>query len=141
MLIKDAMSRPARTIPESADCRDAAGVMIEDHIGSVLVVPGSETVPSGILTESDLLRETHETDDPLSEHDVAEVMSSPLVTVDPDRTLSFALDLMLEHGIKRLPVMHDLEPVGVVSLTDIAFQHDDIRAEALKLSRREGRWS
>jgi len=54
---------------------------------------------------------------------VGDVMSKPLIVVDPEASLEGALELMFEKGVKKLTVVKDKELVGLITMTDIARIH------------------
>lgn len=140
MRVRDAMSSPVVTVPVDVTLREAAAAMSRNGIGCVLVTAEAEEPPRGILTESDALRAAGRRDVPLSSIPVREVASHPLVTVQPHRTLGYAVDTMVEHGVKRLPVVDGMEAVGIVTLTDIALRHDEIKSEGVELGEARKRW-
>lgn len=96
--------------------QDAAQRMVAERVSSLLVVgPGV----SAILTDRDL-RSRVLAEGRGSEVPVAEVMSSPLVTIDEDEPAEEALLSMLEHGVHHLPVTgHGGGVIGVVSDSDL----------------------
>jgi CBS domain-containing protein len=55
---------------------------------------------------------------------VGEIASRELTTIDPDESVDSAVALMRERSIRRLPVVEDGRPVGIVSLGDLALERD-----------------
>ncbi|MFJ3309981.1 CBS domain-containing protein [Streptomyces sp. NPDC086549] len=55
---------------------------------------------------------------------VADLCGEELVTITPDEDLDRAVELMREHSVRRLPVVDGDEPVGVISLSDLAIERD-----------------
>src|SRR5690242_20738767 len=135
MRVADIMSKQLITLLPGHSVRHAAQIMLEQGVSGVPVVDADQVV--GILTEGDLLRrvelstEGNRTRLPLSAagtardfvrtHSwrVADVMSSPVVTVDQDMSLADAAILLSTRGIKRVPVLHDGRLVGVLSRADL----------------------
>jgi CBS domain-containing protein len=79
---------------------------------------------AGILTDRDIVvRAIAEGRDPGSTT-VGEVCSSDLTTLTPDQSIDDAVRLMREHDVRRLPVVQDGRPVGIVSLGDLAVELD-----------------
>jgi len=74
----------------------------------------------GIVTERDLLKRVVAESKDANETKVRDVMSSPLVVIEPSTDLEEAVKLMFQMKIKKLPVVDDKRLVGLVSLTDIA---------------------
>jgi predicted transcriptional regulator len=114
--VAEVMTTPVRTVPGDLSAREAASVLVEDGIGSVVVAE-----PAGIVTKTDLVRAIHERID-FDGTTVADLMSSPIVTVGPDDDVRTVVDRMEEHGVKRLVVASasESEPVGVVTVSDLA---------------------
>lgn len=100
----------------------AAEKMRDNDVGDVIVTDGGEIV--GILTDRDIVvRLIAEGGDPMS-CPVGEIASLDLTVVAPDTDLDEALALMRQRAVRRLPVVEDGKPVGVVSLGDLALEHD-----------------
>jgi CBS domain-containing protein len=97
--------------------RAAAGRMWEQQTGSLLVIDERRLV--GIVTERDLLRAVGQGKD-VDGTTVAEIMTTSLVTIDPDMSVHDAARLMAADWIRHLPVLVDEQVVGVVSLRDLA---------------------
>lgn len=119
MQVKDLMSTPPVTVGADATLQEAIEVMLEQRVGSAIVVDGGLR---GIITRSDVLRAAYVAGGDLDAIAVTRGMSGDLVTTDPDTSVRQALQLMEVHDIKKLPVVENLELVGVVTMTDIA-QH------------------
>ena len=73
----------------------------------------------GIMTQRDVLRKVVAADRPLLNVTVADLMSSPLITVSPDTTIKQCSIIMLDANIRRAVVMKSGKLVGIVSDTDI----------------------
>lgn len=58
------------------------------------------------------------------ERTVASACSDDVITVAPEEDLDHAVELMREHSVRRLPVMEQGHPVGIVSLGDLAIESD-----------------
>ena len=120
--IKDLMIRKVITVDSDYTVKHAANVMNRFDVGCVVVVEKERVV--GILTERDILKRMVAVARDPEKTFVREVMSRPVVVVGPDVTLDYAIMLMFEHKIKKLPVMESHygkeKLVGLVTLTDIA---------------------
>ena len=136
----DFMTRNVITIPESQTMKQASKLIYEDNIGSIVIlkegsgsnlddnVSGSTTekkeipIPIGIVTERDIARTVgfaakHSIfgDIPLSE-----LMSKPLITIQPGASLKDAVALMQQKDIRRLPIIDkDGQLVGIITEKDI----------------------
>ncbi len=110
------MTRDVAVVEAGQPIADAVKVMAERGIGSLVVVEDGEV--TGILTETDLLRYVSSGgDDHMS---VADMMSSPAVSVEACTPLLDASEVMHSHGFRRLPIVDGGELVGIVTETDIA---------------------
>jgi signal-transduction protein with cAMP-binding, CBS, and nucleotidyltransferase domain len=109
--IDDVLSRPVRSVTPDTPAREAAAVLLDEGIGSVVVADAE-----GIVTKTDLLAGI---DDGRIEAPVSELMTEPVVTVPRDADVGTAIDRMHEYEIKRVVVEDDTEPVGIVSTTDV----------------------
>lgn len=132
------MSSPAITATRDSTLADAVDTMLEHRIGSVVVVAAA---PVGILTRTDVLVALRSADDPpLSSISVETAMSSPPVTIAPSSAIETAVRLMAEHEIKRLPVMDELQLVGIVTMTDLATHLPERVQEVRAAIERTNRW-
>jgi CBS domain-containing protein len=118
MLVKHVMSSPVFTIDEEATVNKAARLMDEHELGCIIVA-SKEGKPLGIITERDLVKRVLAKNAKASKLSAKEVMTSPLITVDPDETLSDAAKRMSELNIRRLGVMYKGNLVGLISSKDI----------------------
>jgi len=118
MLVKDIMSSPAITVDEDTTIEKAAQLMADGHIGCILVT-SKEGKPLGIITESDFVTRVLAKNIQPSKLTAKEVMTSPLITIDPDETLSEAARRMSQLNIRRLGVMYKGNLVGIISSKDI----------------------
>jgi CBS domain-containing protein len=109
--------RPPVWLPADATIRDAARVMRDEHISSVLL----RTDPAGIVTDRDL-RNRVLGEDLGPELPAARVCSRPLRTVPAATPLYEAWRTLLDAGVNHLPVVRDDEIVGVLTSTDLLRQ-------------------
>jgi len=117
LLVRDIMTRNVKTVRTDDSVLSVVRKMNKFRIGSLIVTNNGR--PVGIITERDILEKIVEQRlDPeavLARH----IMSSPLVTIDPNTPVEDAARLMAEKQIKRLAVVEDDKLVGIVSSTDI----------------------
>jgi len=105
------------TISGEASIKEAAEVMLEHNIGSIIVVENGK--PIGIVTKSDLLsRVLVKCRDP-RECKAREVMSSPLISVKKDTPILEAMRTLKNRKVRRLLVCDGEKLVGIVSETDL----------------------
>ena len=120
--IADVKTPDPRTIDLTEPAVAAARAMAEDDIGDVLVVDGDRL--HGIVTDRDIaIRVVAEGRDPESTA-LRDVCSTGLVTLSPDESVDEAARVMAEQAVRRLPIVHDGRPVGIVSLGDLAMEKD-----------------
>jgi len=118
MLVRDIMSSPAITIDENETVNKAAQLMEKHDVGCVIVT-SKQGKPLGIITERDLVVRILAKKTQPSRIMAKEVMSSPLITIDPGVTLSEAARRMSRLNIRRLGVIYKGNIVGLVSSKDI----------------------
>jgi CBS domain-containing protein len=120
--IEAIMTRDPRTVDASDSVLDAARIMRDDDIGDVVVLDGGAV--TGIITDRDIVvRVVAEGRDP-SSTPVSEACTTGIATIEPDASVDDALRLMREKDIRRLPVVEDGRPVGIVSLGDLAVERE-----------------
>lgn len=88
-------------------------MMLSNNIGSIVVVTNSK--PVGIITERDIIEKVVNARRDPNETTAKEIMTSPIVTVEYDRSVSEALKLIREMGRRRLAVTKNGKLVGVVT--------------------------
>ncbi|CAL9350007.1 CBS domain-containing protein [Streptomyces sp. DH-12] len=120
--VRDIMTAAPVTVGPHTSVAQVARIMRDRDLGAVLVT--DEGRLRGLVTDRDLVvRSVAEGVDP-EETTVAGACSDDLVTVRPDDELDLAVRLMREHAVRRVPVVEDEHPVGVVSLGDVAMERD-----------------
>lgn len=109
--------------------RQAATLLADKRIGALPVMAGEEVV--GIFSERDLLYCIAREGESALARPVAEVMTSPPITVEPSVDALHALSLMTRRRIRHLPVVKDGRMLGFVSIGDLVkFRMDRIEEEA-----------
>jgi signal-transduction protein with cAMP-binding, CBS, and nucleotidyltransferase domain len=99
--------------------QDAAKLMCEKQVGSVIVSEKTGGAPIGMLTEWDLVSRVIAPGKDVAKTTVRQVMSSPLIKIDASASLGDALRLMTNRGIRRLAVFEDGVLAGVVAQNQI----------------------
>lgn len=116
--VEDVMSTPLEMISKSATLSEAAAVMRENGFNALVV----STDPPSIVTSTDLVGAAADGRDP-TEVLVSEVMTESVESVPTDLYLEEVAAMMINFGIKHLPVHDDEdEYVGMVSSTDLTAQ-------------------
>jgi len=117
ILVRDIMRRNVKTVRTDDSVHAAVLKMNKFQIGSVIVTNNGRAV--GIITERNILERIVEPRlDPATIW-AKDIMSAPLVTVDPNDTVDEAAKIMAQKRIKKLPVVEGDKIVGVVSTSDI----------------------
>ena len=112
------MSTSVETVGPETYVEDAAGTMLDEQIGSVVVVDETNRL-EGILTSTDFVRIVAERK-PKDETPVSQYMSTDVVTASAQDSISEVADLMTERGVHHLPVVDDVEGViGMISTSDL----------------------
>ena len=97
--------------------------MREEHIGSLPITDDEQLV--GMITDRDITtRVVAEAGDPKTTS-VGDVYSRDLISVEPDKDLEEALQLMARHQVRRLPVVENGRLVGIVAQADIALRENE----------------
>ncbi|HKU95699.1 MAG TPA: CBS domain-containing protein [Vineibacter sp.] len=139
MRAKDIMTRQVRCLPRDASIFDAARLLLNSHASAAPVVD-TEGKLVGIVSEADLIHrvelgterhrslllrvlrnDTAAASDYIRSHTrrVSDVMTTNVVTASEDSTLGEIADLMDRHHIKRIPIVRDGKPVGIVSRANL----------------------
>jgi len=113
------MSTDLRTVGPDTLVEDAARLMLEAEVGSVLVVDESNRL-EGILTTTDFVSIVARSR-PKAETTVTRYMSTDLVTTTAQAPIREVADEMVEAGFHHMPVVDGAEePIGMVTTTDLA---------------------
>ena len=105
------------TVDRDTDARTAAATMRDHDIGSLLVTRNKEIV--GIITDTDMVRRLVAVGAEASKIPVEQIMSAPIKTIDENKTLLDANDLMAREHLRHLGVTRDNKLVGMISVRDL----------------------
>ncbi len=121
--VREAMTEDPRSIGTSASVVEAARLMREAHIGSLPITDGEQLV--GMITDRDITtRVVAEAGNPKNTS-VGDVCSRDVISVEPDKDLEEALQLMARHQVRRLPVVENGRLVGIVAQADVALRENE----------------
>lgn len=115
------------TIGKDASVLEAIGIMSDANIGAIVVE--SDGIPTGIFTERDYLRKIALKGRSSGNTKLFEVMSSPLITVDPGDAVDTAMETMTTCRCRHLIVSDGDTMQGIVSLGDLV-KHMLVEKEA-----------
>jgi CBS domain-containing protein len=143
MKVKDIMTRNVAAVGQDATLKQIATLMAERGVSGVPVISAEKHV-FGVVTEADIILKAANRAESggvlghlfpgravderrLNATRAAEAMTSPSVNIEQDRSVAEAAKLMVDHKVKRLPVVSDGRLVGIVSRADIvrAFTRSD----------------
>lgn len=116
ILVRDVMTRSLVTVDSSATVNEAAKLMEKSGVGSVIILESD--IPVGIMTDRDFAIKIAAHAYPIHTK-VKQVMSSPLIHVNPDDEIWVAADLMYTRKVRRLPVLDEDVLLGIVTATDL----------------------
>lgn len=136
MLVDDLMNTDVVTADIEGTVRMAVEMMLREHIGSVIVVRDDN--PTGIMTETDILEAGYATDDCFSEIPLKQVMSRPLITIAPGKSLRTAMRTMRDENIKKLPVQDGIDIIGILTMTDVNRQYNELVQEIHAMEQPRG---
>jgi CBS domain-containing protein len=136
--VDEIMSTKIETIEEFASVQEGA-LKMEDKNKSSLIVVDSFGKPKGLVTERDLVRKICVKDISPNKVMIKEIMSLPLITINPNESLSSAIDMMLQHNIRHLLVVDNKtemnKPLGIVTPRDLTryqeFTRDDTNKDTM----------
>jgi CBS domain-containing protein len=120
--IRDVMTPSPKTVDASQSIAETAKLMRDGDVGAVIVLQGRRL--GGIATDRDIaVRAVAQGRDP-EKTTVGEIVSKDVTALRPDDNLDRGVELMRKKAVRRLPVMAGEQPVGIVSLGDLAIECD-----------------
>lgn len=130
LALRAVMKRKVITVDAADTASTAAEVMTRNGVGCVVVTDKQNAV--GIITERDMVRV-------LSKSQVArglkamDIMSTPIIAVEPSMEIVDAVEFMIKKNIKKLPIVEQGKLVGIVTFTDFAMLQPAIAHVMTKL--------
>jgi CBS domain-containing protein len=119
--VEEIMTRSTQTVDVGDSIQDAARAMRDSDIGDVIVTDGGQV--AGIVTDRDIVVRAI-ADGRDASTTISDVCTTGVETIEPAASVDDALQKMREHDIRRLPVVQDGSPVGIVSLGDLAVERE-----------------
>jgi CBS domain-containing protein len=118
MKIREVMTPAPVSVASAESVPEVAKAMRDHGIGSVLVVTGGKL--TGLITDRDIaVRVLAEGQDPQATR-AGDICTGDLVTLSPDDDTDQAVRLIRERAVRRIPVVENGAPVGMVSIGDLA---------------------
>jgi CBS domain-containing protein len=127
--IKDIMSKNLHRVGRDTSLREVARMMKDKCIGDVLVTQADGRL-CGIVTDRDIVVRAIAEGRDMDRTCAADICSADLARLEPTSTTDQAVKIMRERSIRRVPVVNDGVPVGIVSIGDLARKLDPSSALA-----------
>jgi CBS domain-containing protein len=105
------------TIASDSSVYDAVKQMVEANVGSLLVTVDGRI--EGIVTERDYLRRVTLEGRTDQDTSVSEIMTAPLIVVQPETSVDECMAVMTDRRIRHMPVVDDGDVVAMISIGDI----------------------
>jgi CBS domain-containing protein len=135
--VKDVMAKEPVMVESEKTVKETAIEMDRSGHGCLLVTSGGKIV--GIITERDLVRKALTKGGRMTRTKIKNIMSSPLIVVEPDASLEEAAKVMAKNKVRRLPVVGPGGLAGLITVSDIAkylAEHSQDPASVLKAMAR-----
>ena len=110
MIARDIMTRDVITVMPTMTIKQLANALIKNQVSGAPVA-GKKGKIIGIVSEADIVAKKGK--------DVKSIMSKKIVSIDEETPVEEIAQLMMTHHVKRVPVMHGDQLVGIVSRADI----------------------
>ena len=137
MLVRDVMSSPVVTMNEDEWSNKVAAAMDRGDLGAIIVT-NEEGKSIGIITERDLVIRVLSKNLKPDSVKAKEIMTTPLVTIEPEATITEAARRMNRLDIRRLGVIYKGNLVGIISSKDVLGVMPELIETILERSRIEG---
>jgi len=134
MFVRDIMAVNVVSMPPDASIFEVSKAMAEMDIGSVIIADKDR--PLGIITESDIVRRVIVGEKDTKTTTASEVMSSPIIHVEPGTGLTEAMRIMAKSNIRRVAVLKNNTLAGIITSRDLlrwSPELIDILVESLRL--------
>jgi signal-transduction protein with cAMP-binding, CBS, and nucleotidyltransferase domain len=120
--VREVMTKSPVTLQAMTPMQEAARRMRDEDIGAVIVMKDGQLC--GVVTDRDIaVRGVAEGHVPAGTA-IGQICSQELVCVEPDASIAEAVELMRTKAVRRLPVVEGGQPVGIVSIGDLAVDRD-----------------
>ncbi len=134
MFVRDIMAVNVISMPPDASVFEVSKAMAEMDIGSVIIADKDR--PLGIITESDIVRRVIVGEKDTKTTTASEIMSSPIIHVEPGTGLTDAMRVMAKSNIRRVAVLKNNTLAGIITSRDLlrwSPELIDILVESLRL--------
>jgi CBS-domain-containing membrane protein len=117
-VVRDIMTKNIVMIDHDKTALEAAKIMTDKGISSLFVVRDNN--PIGIVTERDFIKKVCAKGLAVAQVKMGDIMSKIITTAEPDTPIEVAVQRMVNHKIRRLPIMENGKLVGIITVTDLA---------------------
>lgn len=125
--INEVMTHDPKTVGKGTTLSEVARAMRDEDTGAIIVTDDGRF--AGLVTDRDIVvRAVADGRGP--DTPVEEVCTAGVQTLTPDQTVDDAIDIVRSADVRRVPVVQDGRPVGIVSIGDLAIVRDDHSALA-----------
>lgn len=115
--VRDVMEGGVVTLDEKLPTIEAVKKMLENNVWSVVIT--AKDIPVGVVTERDILRRVVAKGFDVNRVPLKDIMSCPIITIDPDASFGEAWKLMVEKDIRRIYVVEKGKIIGRVTRTGL----------------------
>ena len=112
------MTKDVIAVDENVSALEAAKMMTEKGISSLIIE--KDHAPIGIISERDFVKKICVKDMMPSSIKVGSIMSKLQTFATPDTSVEVAIQRMVNHRIRRLPIISDGRVIGIITVTDLA---------------------
>lgn len=120
--VRDVMKTEVDMVDGMATVSEALTTMRHVETKSLIVNKRHEHDEYGIVLISDIAKQVLATDRSPDRVNVYEVMTKPVISVDPDMDIRYCARLFEKFGLSRAPVIENRKVIGIVSFTDMVLK-------------------
>ncbi|MFH0831294.1 MAG: CBS domain-containing protein [archaeon] len=128
MKVRDVMGKPYIVSPETT-ILEAAKIMAEKDVTTLFVVEKQKVI--GIITDMDVIKRCVVQNKKAGEMNAKEIMTSKLITVEADDNIEYAVNVMQENKIRRMPVVSKGRFIGIITTDYISAHADELGVDSL----------
>ena len=126
--VGDVMTSSPYIIPGLASVRQAIELMRDKHVSSLVIEKRHDGDEYGVVTVHDIAEKVIGADLAIDRTSVYEIMSKPVLTVNTQMNIKYAIRLLTRFKLTRALVVEQEKVVGIVTLRDMAIRFVDIVA-------------
>ena len=117
------------TIAPDISVKRAADLLRAKNIGALVVTRGNAIL--GLVSEREIVHAISRYGEAATAMPVSEIMRHGVITVSPSETVGHVMDLMTQHRARHMPVVHNGQLAGIISIGDVVkYRLDDLQLEA-----------